>query len=173
VPKLILEYGGERRELKVGGPVTIGRAPTATLQINHNTLSREHTQFFLQGGQLFVRDMESKNGTYVNGQLVKQAQALRHGDRVQVGPAVVATVVLESAPAPAAPPPVPAAPARPAPAPAAARPRTRRMEAVGSGGEIAALAARYLATFVAVGVFVVGTWFAKGIFSWLLDKIAT
>ncbi len=175
--RLIVESGGERRELKVTGPVTIGRSPTATLQIDANTLSREHTQVFLQGGRLFVRDLESKNGTYLNGDLIRGAEPLKHGDRIRIGPAVVVTVVMEAgdAPAPAAaasrPAPAAAPPPSPAPAPASFRPRTRRVEA-GGAGEIGALAARYLATVVAVAVFLVGTWIAKGIFSSLLDRIA-
>ena len=154
------------------GPVTIGRSPTATLHIDANTLSREHTQVFLQGGRLYVRDMESKNGTYLNGDLIRQAEPLKHGDKIRVGPAVVLTVVMEAGDAPAAatrPAAAPAAPP-PAPAPAVARPRTRRDEAPGS--EIGAIAARYLATAVAVAVFILGTWIAKGVFSAILDKIA-
>jgi predicted component of type VI protein secretion system len=166
VPKLIVESGGERRELKVTGPVTIGRSPGATLHIDANTLSREHTQVFLQGGRLYVRDMESKNGTYLNGALIRQPEPLQHGDKIRVGPVVVLTVVLEAGdargPAPARPA-TQVPPPAPAPAPAAARPRTRRVEASGAS-EIGALAARYLATVVAVGVFVVGTWIAKNLF---------
>ena len=149
------------------GPVTIGRSPGATLHIDANTLSREHTQVFVQNGRLFVRDLESKNGTYLNNALIRQPEPLKHGDRIRVGPAVVLTVVLEPGDAAG-----PSAPVRPAthvpppaaaaPAPAVARPRTRRVEAAGS--EIGAIAARYLATIVAVGVFVVGTYVAKQIF---------
>jgi predicted component of type VI protein secretion system len=162
---LIVESGGERRELKVTGPVTIGRSPTATLHIDANTLSREHTQVFVQNGRLYVRDLESKNGTYLNNNLIRQAEPLKHGDRIRVGPAVVLTVVLDPGDAAG-----PSAPVRPAthvpppaaPAPAVARPRTRRVEAAGS--DIGAIAARYLATIVAVGVFVVGTYVAKLVF---------
>ncbi len=158
--RLIVESGGERREIKVTGPVTIGRSPGATLHIDANTLSREHTQVFLQGGRLYVRDLESKNGTYLNNTLIRQAEPLKHGDRIRVGPAVVLTVVMEAGDAPARPatsvPP-------PAPAPAVARPRTRRYEASGAS-EIGAIAARYLATIVAVGVFLVGTYIAKQVF---------
>ena len=89
-----MESGGERREIKVAGTITVGRSPSAGVYLDDKTLSREHTQFFVQGGRLFVRDLESKNGTYLNGQLIKGDQPLKHGDRVKVGLATF-TVVLD------------------------------------------------------------------------------
>jgi pSer/pThr/pTyr-binding forkhead associated (FHA) protein len=85
VARLILESGGERREIKVTGPLTVGRSQTATVYLDDKTLSREHTQFFLQNGRLFVKDLQSKNGTYLNGALLQRAEALKPGDRVKVG----------------------------------------------------------------------------------------
>jgi pSer/pThr/pTyr-binding forkhead associated (FHA) protein len=110
---LILESGGERRELKVTGPITIGRSPEATVHVDDKTLSREHTRVYLDHGRVFVRDLGSKNGTYLNGALIREPQPLKHGDRIKVGPAHL-TVVLEagdalpSVKAPLAPPPPPA-----------------------------------------------------------------
>jgi len=95
VARLTLESGGERREIKVTGQLTVGRDRTAGVYLDDKTLSREHTQFFIQGGRLFVKDLESKNGTYLNGQLIKGEQPLKHGDRVKVGVATF-TVVLEA-----------------------------------------------------------------------------
>ena len=79
VARLMLESGGERREIKVAGPVIVGRSPSAGVYLDDKTLSREHTQFYLQNGRLFVKDLESKNGTYLNGSLLQRAEALKHG----------------------------------------------------------------------------------------------
>jgi pSer/pThr/pTyr-binding forkhead associated (FHA) protein len=95
VARLQLESGGERRELKVTGTLTVGRSQTAGVYLDDKTLSREHTQFYVQSGRLFVKDLESKNGTYLNGSLVKGDQPLKHGDKVKVGTATF-TVVLEA-----------------------------------------------------------------------------
>ena len=93
--RLTLESGGERREIKVAGSITVGRSQTAGVYLDDKTLSREHTKFYVENGKFFVRDLESKNGTYLNGQLIKGEQPLKHGDRVKVGVATF-TVVLEA-----------------------------------------------------------------------------
>ena len=111
--RLLLESGGERREIKVAGPVTVGRSQSASVYLDDKTLSREHTQFYLQNGRLLVKDLDSKNGTYPNGSLIKDAQALKHGDRVKVGVATF-TVALEAGDAmPAVTAPLAAPPPRP------------------------------------------------------------
>ena len=160
--RLILESGGGRREIRISGPVTIGRSPSATFALDDKTLSREHTQVYGQGGRFFVKDLDSKNGTYLNGQLLRQAEALKNGDRIRVGPSVTLLVAFDPQDQPAA----KAAP--PPPARSAARPPTRAREEVASGGGVA----RFMATAIALGVFVAGSWFAKHIFlSFLLPMI--
>src|SRR6516162_936611 len=108
----MLESGGERREIKVAGSITVGRERTAGVYLDDKTLSREHTKFYIENGKLFVRDLESRNGTYLNGQLVKNTQPLKAGDRIRVGTATftvlpeagealpAVTAPLASAPAP-------------------------------------------------------------------------
>lgn len=169
--RLIVESGGERREIKVAGPVTLGRSPSATIAIDDKVLSREHTQVYLQGGKLWVKDLESKNGTYLNGQLLKQAELLRNGDRIKVGPAVL-TVLLdpgESAPAPAVAKPAPAPPPAPA-APQPARARTRSAAERDDDAGPNPFAAAFQKLFL-LGVVLVGAFLSKGIFLWLLDRV--
>src|SRR6185295_14017233 len=88
VAHLLLESGGERREIKVAGPLTVGRAQTAGVYLDDKTLSREHSQFYVDHGRVCVRDLDSKNGTYLNGVLLKQPAALKPGDKVKIGVAV-------------------------------------------------------------------------------------
>lgn len=154
--RLILESGGGRREIRISGPVTIGRSPSATLPLDDKTLSREHTQVYGQGGHYFVKDLDSKNGTFLNGQLLRQAGQLKNGDRIRVGPSVTLLVAFDPQDQPVA----KAAPAPPTPARPAARPVSRVVrEDVASGG-----IANFMATVIAIGVFVAGSWFAKHIF---------
>lgn len=163
--RLILESGGQRREARITGPVTIGRSPSATFPIDDKTLSREHTLISGQPGHYTVKDLESKNGTYLNGQLIRRPEPLKHGDRVKVGPATFMIVWDPEDTAAERPVASTTATAATAPARAAARPApTRpREEAVASGG-----LARFMATLIALGVFVAGTWFAKGLAASLL-----
>lgn len=64
---------------------TIGRAPGADFILDAALVSRVHCQLLpLPDGGLEVRDLESTNGTYVNGTRIERAR-LAPGDRVQVG----------------------------------------------------------------------------------------
>jgi pSer/pThr/pTyr-binding forkhead associated (FHA) protein len=64
---------------------TIGRSTGADFILDAALVSRVHCQFLAKGdGALEVRDLESTNGTYVNGTRVELA-LLSPGDKVQVG----------------------------------------------------------------------------------------
>ena len=68
-----------------GGVRTVGRATGADFIVDAALVSRVHCRLTaLPDGQLEVRDLESTNGTFVNGQRVEQAR-LSDGDRLQVG----------------------------------------------------------------------------------------
>ena len=64
---------------------TIGRSTGADFILDAALVSRVHCQLLaLSDGALEVRDLESTNGTYVNGARVERAR-LSPGDKVQVG----------------------------------------------------------------------------------------
>ena len=68
-----------------GGVRTVGRATGADFIVDAALESRVHCRLTaLPDGQLEVRDLESTNGTFVNGQRIEQAH-LSDGDRLQVG----------------------------------------------------------------------------------------
>ncbi len=68
-----------------GGIRTIGRAVGADFIVDAALVSRVHCRLTARAdGELEVRDLDSTNGTFVNGQRVETAQ-LAPGDRVQVG----------------------------------------------------------------------------------------
>jgi pSer/pThr/pTyr-binding forkhead associated (FHA) protein len=68
-----------------GGVRTLGRAAGADFIVDAALVSRVHCRLTaLPDGQLEVRDLESTNGTFVNGQRVGVAH-LAPGDRLQVG----------------------------------------------------------------------------------------
>jgi hypothetical protein len=168
VARLLLESGGERREISVAGPITVGRSQTASVYLDDKTLSREHTQFYVDHGRLCVRDLDSKNGTYVNGVLLKQPASLKPGDRVKVGVAMFTVVPEAGEPLPAVTAPVasarPAAPRTTATAPAASpRPRPRL------GGPHPA--AVFFYRILLLGVIVGGAYLSKPLFVMLLGKI--
>src|SRR5688500_9268347 len=68
-----------------GGVRTIGRAAGADFIVDAALVSRVHCRVTaLPDGGLEVRDLDSTNGTFVNGQRIETAR-LTSGDRIQVG----------------------------------------------------------------------------------------
>ena len=68
-----------------GGIRTVGRATGADFIVDAALVSRVHCRLTaLDDGGLEVRDLESTNGTFVNGQRIDNAR-LTEGDRLQVG----------------------------------------------------------------------------------------
>src|SRR2546425_1514187 len=77
-----VDKGRVFRELPV--PVTIGREEGNTLRLNDERVSRFHSKVQIDGDDYILTDLESTNGTRVNGTAV-QIRRLRIGDRVGVG----------------------------------------------------------------------------------------
>jgi len=69
------------------GEVTLGRDPSNTQPIADLSVSRKHCLLRQEQGRYQVRDLESRNGTLVNGQAVKE-QWLLHGDEIAIGDSV-------------------------------------------------------------------------------------
>jgi pSer/pThr/pTyr-binding forkhead associated (FHA) protein len=65
-------------------PVTIGREEGNTVQLNDERISRFHIKIQEDMGKLVLTDLESTNGTRVNGEDV-QLRILRYGDVISVG----------------------------------------------------------------------------------------
>ncbi len=65
-------------------PVTIGREEGNTIQLNDERVSRFHVKIQQDHDDLVLTDLESTNGTEVNGEKV-QLRILRHGDMISVG----------------------------------------------------------------------------------------
>lgn len=71
--------------LMPGAVRTLGRATGADFIVDAALVSRVHCRFTaMPDGSLEVRDLESTNGTYVNGER-REVARLAPGDRVQVG----------------------------------------------------------------------------------------
>lgn len=65
-------------------PVTIGREASCTIQIHDSAASRAHAEVFRIGEMCFVRDLHSRNNTYVNDQKIEE-ELLRAGDKIRIG----------------------------------------------------------------------------------------
>jgi len=97
--KLVV-VGGEAKaaEITLKLPTIIGRGREATLTLPHPLVSRQHCEIFESGGQLFVRDLGSLNGTFIGSQRITEAP-LPNGELLTVG-TVTFRAVYEEAPLP-------------------------------------------------------------------------
>src|SRR5437867_13361922 len=77
-----VDKGRVFRDLPV--PVTIGREEGNQLRLNDERVSRFHAKVQMDNEDYILTDLESTNGTRVNGTVV-QIRRLRFGDRVAVG----------------------------------------------------------------------------------------
>ena len=75
---------GDTRRLSALPPITIGRDEDNTLTLPTAGVSRQHAVVERRGDRLFLLDRNSKNGTFLNGERVKEAP-IQPGDVVQVG----------------------------------------------------------------------------------------
>lgn len=65
--------------------VTLGRDPTADLQINDSTISGKHAQFFFRQNQWWIQDLDSTNGSYLNQIQIEESMAVTDGDALRCG----------------------------------------------------------------------------------------
>ncbi|MBU0916588.1 MAG: FHA domain-containing protein [Gammaproteobacteria bacterium] len=63
---------------------TLGRRPYNDIVIDNLAVSGEHAVLQLLSGSVFIEDLNSTNGTYINGKAVKK-QLLQHNDTVEIG----------------------------------------------------------------------------------------
>jgi predicted component of type VI protein secretion system len=76
---------------------TVGRCAQNTLVIRDDSLSSVHCEILVNGPEVIVRDLDSGNGTFVNGVRIKNEQCqLKHGQKVRFG-SVEARLELEPA----------------------------------------------------------------------------
>jgi pSer/pThr/pTyr-binding forkhead associated (FHA) protein len=66
--------------------IRIGRETTNDLVMDHVTISRRHAELFVDEEQnVFLSDLNSMYGTYVNGQRIKESVILKRKDKVTLG----------------------------------------------------------------------------------------
>ena len=80
----------DTREIQLlEGENVVGRDPDAALWIDHPSVSRRHARIVVAGGKAMLEDLESKNGTHLNGKKIERRSALSDGDEVRIGPEVM------------------------------------------------------------------------------------
>ena len=75
---------GSVQKYPLGTSNSIGRHPNNTIQIMDRMISKHHARLVFQGGHFLVEDLQSRNGTFINGQRISDA-SIRSGDELQLG----------------------------------------------------------------------------------------
>jgi len=73
------------RTFPLGQEVTVGRAAGCQVTLDDTYASQIHARLFARDGQLFVEDLGSTNGTYLNEEILAGPQPLHAGDVVRIG----------------------------------------------------------------------------------------
>lgn len=127
MPKMIVSIDGVViKEVQLTKDrTTLGRRPYNDIVIDNLAVSGEHAVLQMNGNEVYLEDLNSTNGTYINGKAVKK-QLLQNNDTVEIGkykikfinevagPTFEKTMILK--PGTVMPPPQPKAPAAGAPA---------------------------------------------------------
>jgi phosphoserine phosphatase RsbU/P len=64
--------------------MVLGRHPDCDIVLDSASVSRQHAQLLREGGQYFIEDLHSRNGTFVNGRIIQGRHPLGDGDRVKI-----------------------------------------------------------------------------------------
>lgn len=62
----------------------LGRHPDCDIVLDVGAISRQHAQILLVGPDYFVQDLQSRNGTFVNGQQIHELRRLEENDRIKI-----------------------------------------------------------------------------------------
>lgn len=102
-PVLLIHEGekaGQRRTIRED-VLVIGRGGECDLVLPERQVSREHIRIFHEGNVYYMTDLDSKNGTWLNGKQVKaETVPLQDGDEIQIALAVKITFVGSESTAP-------------------------------------------------------------------------
>lgn len=79
------EHAGRVISLAASKPITLGRSDECSVMLPDPALSRVHAEFIHIGNDYVVRDLNSRNGTFVNDARVEGVHRLSNGDRIRLG----------------------------------------------------------------------------------------
>ncbi len=85
------KYQGGEFPLKPEKQIVIGRSSELDMVLVEDMVSRKHAKITFSGGKITIEDLGSTNGTFVNGEKIKQAR-LKEGDRILIGTSILKLV---------------------------------------------------------------------------------
>ncbi|HCF60314.1 MAG TPA: hypothetical protein DFS52_20235 [Myxococcales bacterium] len=91
------KYQGGEFPVKPGKQIVVGRSSDLDMVLVEDMVSRKHAKITCSDGKILIEDLGSTNGTFVNGEKIKQAR-LKEGDRVLIGTSILKLVAQGNAP---------------------------------------------------------------------------
>jgi hypothetical protein len=85
---LVVQTGGgldPGQRFDLFGGASVGRSGDADVRIEDRYASQIHARIYSRGGSYYVEDMNSTNGTFLNGAQLDGESELQHLDRIQIG----------------------------------------------------------------------------------------
>jgi pSer/pThr/pTyr-binding forkhead associated (FHA) protein len=82
---LVQPDGSKAFPYRLEGSTTMGRAAECELRLEDTYVSQQHARIFDRGGNWYVEDLGSTNGTFVNEQKLVAPAMLTPGDTIRVG----------------------------------------------------------------------------------------
>lgn len=86
------KYQGGEFPLKAEKQVVIGRSSELDMVLVEDMVSRKHARIIFSSGVVTIEDLGSTNGTFVNGEKVRQA-SLKEGDRILIGTSILKLIM--------------------------------------------------------------------------------
>ena len=87
---LVVHIDGKKpRTTPLDGSTTLGRGVECELRLDDTYASQQHARIFDRGGNWYVEDLGSTNGTFVNEQKLVAPAMLTPGDKIRVGTTIV------------------------------------------------------------------------------------
>ena len=69
----------------IGEAATLGHAPSSDIRVDDPFASSAHARIFPRGEFMYIEDMGSTNGTYLNGRQLRRPERLKVADTVRIG----------------------------------------------------------------------------------------
>src|SRR6516225_8599393 len=85
------KYQGGEFPIATDKQILVGRSSDLDMVLVEDMVSRKHARIAMQGEQIWIEDLGSTNGTFVNGEKIKRAR-LKEGDRVLIGTSILKVI---------------------------------------------------------------------------------
>ncbi len=90
------KYQGGEFPLRMNREIIIGRSSDLDMVLVEDMVSRRHAKISSSDADVFIQDMGSTNGTFVNGEKIAGRALLHEGDRILVGTSIIKVVAVDA-----------------------------------------------------------------------------